>query len=90
MNQKLVKFFQDKKNQRSLVECFYMGAFLIMWAQYILPYLQIQDAEPKIAIAIAGFVFFSLIVIVTVLPYWLRSFTYYVLGFTSRNKGHGT
>ena len=69
------------KNHGLLVEAFFMGVLLLVWVNHIFPYLEdFKEVEDiKIAIAIAGFVWFSLLVFIMILPYWFKSWLFMLI-----------
>lgn len=70
------KYLEQKKIVQDLVFTFYLGTYLLLWTNYILPYLKIADSmEPKIGLALIGFVLSSLLLIVGWLPVYSTSLT---------------
>lgn len=67
-----------REEHRQIVLCGYMLTFLLLWTKYIFPFIEIQAEDPKIVVSIAGFVFLSLMFVLTQLPFYLTSLTYFL------------
>lgn len=73
------------KNHGLFVEVFFIAILLIFYFQNIFPLLEIipeQQEDPVMVLTIAGFVWFSLILFVTIFPYWLKSWTFLLIEST--------
>ena len=67
------------ENDHLLVQSFYTGLLLLIWVWHIFPLLKLEDVELQIAIAIAGYVWFSLISFLVIIPYWFSSLTFWTI-----------
>lgn len=69
------------KEHRLLVESFFMGILLILYFQYIWPMIEMipSQEDPKIALAIGGFIFFSLLSFMILIPYWITSWLFIIV-----------
>lgn len=67
------------KQHRFIVETFFMVTLLLIWLYYIFPFLEMQVEDLKIAIAIAGFVWFSLLCFLLIFPYWITSWIFTII-----------
>jgi len=65
-------------NHRLLVEVVFMALLLLVWVNHIFPFLDDFDGieDLKIVIAIAGFVWFSLLCFLIIFPIWLTSWLF--------------
>jgi len=72
------------KNHRFIIELFFIGLLLLLWLDNIfIPFMEmdfeVHYTEPTIAIAIAGFVFCSLILIFIAIPFWITSWIFIII-----------
>lgn len=69
------------KNHRLLVESLFIGILLLFYFEHIWPMIELipVQEDPKIALALGGFIFFSLIAFVTFIPYWITSWLFLLI-----------
>lgn len=75
--EQISKFLAE--NDHLLVQSFYTGILLLIWVWYIFPLMKLEVEELEIAIAIAGYVWFSLISFLVIIPYWFSSLTFWTI-----------
>lgn len=65
------------KNDWLIIHTIFQLTLILLWFEYIFPFLSddFSEEEPRIILAIAGFVWFSLMSFLLILPRWFTAWT---------------